>query len=95
MNISGILVGGVTFLCIGVFHPIVIKAEYYFGKRCWPAFLAAGLLSLAASLWIADTTASILTAILGISCLWSIKELFDQEERVKKGWFPTNPKRKK
>ena len=34
-------------------------------------------------------------AVLGVTCLWSIKELFEQEERVKKGWFPANPKRKK
>ena len=30
----------------------------------------------------------------GCSCLWSIKELFEQRERVRKGWFPENPKRK-
>lgn len=29
MNITGILIGAAAFLCIGVFHPIVIKAEYY------------------------------------------------------------------
>jgi len=29
-----------------------------------------------------------------VSCLWSILELFEQEERVKKGWFPKNPKKK-
>ena len=29
-----------------------------------------------------------------ITCIWSIKELFEQEERVKKGWFPENPKKK-
>jgi hypothetical protein len=32
--------------------------------------------------------------ILGFSLLWSIYELFKQKERVKKGWFPKNPKRK-
>ena len=25
---------------------------------------------------------------------WSIGELFEQRERVAKGWFPKNPKRK-
>lgn len=90
MNFNGILVGVVTFLLIGLFHPIVIKAEYYFTKRCWPVFLVAGLALLLGSLWISDAIVSILVAILGISCLWSIKELFEQEERVKKGWFPAN-----
>ena len=33
MNFIGILIGLSTFLTIGVFHPIVIKAEYYFGRR--------------------------------------------------------------
>lgn len=94
MNFNGILVGVVTFLLIGLFHPIVIKAEYYFTKRCWPVFLVAGLALLLGSLWISDAIVSILVAILGISCLWSIKELFEQEKRVKKGWFPANPKRK-
>ena len=94
MNFNGILVGVVTFLLIGLFHPIVIKAEYYFTKRCWPVFLVAGLALLLGSLWISDAIVSILVAILGISCLWSIKELIEQEERVKKGWFPANPNRK-
>ena len=33
MHFNGIIVGLATFLIIGVFHPIVIKAEYHFGKR--------------------------------------------------------------
>lgn len=32
--------------------------------------------------------------VLGASSLWSIKELYEQENRVKKGWFPANPSRK-
>ena len=31
MNFTGLLIGVATFLCIGLFHPLVIKAEYYFG----------------------------------------------------------------
>ena len=42
MNYTGIIIGLGTFLIIGIFHPIVIKAEYYFGKRCWWAFLLVG-----------------------------------------------------
>ena len=95
MNFNGILVGAATVLLIGLFHPIVIKAEYYFSKKCWPVFLVVGLALMAISLWIADTTASILVSIVGISCLWSIKELIEQEKRVEKGWFPANPKRKR
>ena len=39
MNFSGILIGVLTFFLIGLFHPIGIYAEYYFGSRCWPVFL--------------------------------------------------------
>ena len=35
MNYVGILIGLATFLIIGLFHPLVIKGEYYFGTRCW------------------------------------------------------------
>ena len=44
MNFSGILIGVLTFFLIGLFHPIVIYAEYYFGSRCWPVFLLVGRL---------------------------------------------------
>ena len=33
MTISGLIIAVFCFLCIGVFHPIVIKAEYYFTKK--------------------------------------------------------------
>ena len=35
-----------------------------------------------------------IAAVWGASSLWSIGELFEQRERVAKGWFPKNPKRK-
>lgn len=95
MNTKGIAVGIITFFLIGIFHVIVIKAEYYFTKQIWPVFLAAGCLALGGSLCLADVVASSAAAVFGITCLWSIKELFQQEKRVEKGWFPKNPKRKR
>ena len=94
MNYSGLILGVATFLLIGVFHVIVVKGEYYFSKKIWPLFLAAGIASLFISLFISSPVISSLIAIFGISCLWSIRELFEQEDRVKKGWFPKNPKRR-
>lgn len=94
MNWSGIVLGAASFLIIGIFHPIVIKAEYHLGKGCWWIFALAGAGFCAASL----TAGGVLSAVLGVfgfSCFWSILELFQQEKRVKKGWFPANPKRKK
>ena len=95
MQWLGLLVGLGTFIIIGAFHPVVIKAEYYFGKRCWPMFLVGGLLCAAGALFIPTLWASALLSVLGFTLLWSIKELFEQEQRVKKGWFPANPKRMK
>ena len=40
LNWSGILIGLTSFIVIGVFHPVVIKCEYYFSDRVWPVFLA-------------------------------------------------------
>ena len=79
MNFKGVLVGIGTFLLIGLFHPIVIKAEYYLTKKCWLVFLVIGLALLLGSLWISHTIVGILVAIVGSGCLWSIKEVFEQE----------------
>ena len=89
--LEGIVIGGGTFLIIGILHPVVIKAEYRWGKRVWPVFLLAGLSAIAGSLFTANIMASALLAVLGFSLLWSIRELFEQEQRVKKGWYPENP----
>ena len=35
MNFTGLLLGLSTFLIIGLFHPLVIKAEYYIGVKSW------------------------------------------------------------
>ena len=61
MFFTGIIIAVMALAIIGVFHPIVIKTEYYTGVRYWWVF---------------------------------ILELFEQRERVRKGWFPMNPKRK-
>jgi len=95
MQWLGLLIGLCTFIIIGAFHPVVIKAEYYFGKKCWPVFLAGGLLCVVVALFIHELWVSALLSVLGFTLLWSIKELFEQEERVKKGWFPANPERVK
>ncbi len=90
----GLAIAVATFLIIGVFHPIVIKAEYYFGTRCWWVFALAGILFLLVSLWTSNVLLSALLGVTGCSSLWSILELFEQRQRVLKGWFPMNPKRK-
>ena len=93
MNFTGIIIGAIAFGTIGLFHPIVIWAEYHFSKRVWPAFLAAGIAFLGVSLMMRTVFLSSLFAVIAASCFWSIHELYMQEARVKKGWFPKNPNR--
>ena len=95
MNFQGLIIGITAFMIIGIFHPIVIKSEYYFGKRVWPIFLLAGLLLIAISVNITNITVSAVTSITGFAMLWSIHEIFEQEKRVQKGWFPRNSKKDK
>ena len=94
MFFGGLIIGLVTFLTIGVFHPIVIKAEYYWGVKCWPAFALLGVAMLVLSVFLTELLWAAIAGVVGFSSLWSIFELFEQRKRVKKGWFPKNPKRK-
>lgn len=90
MNFTGIVIGAATFLAIGVFHPIVIKVEYYLGKRSWWLFLLLGIACVVGSLFTSGVM-SILFGVLGFSSFWSIPELIKQHTRVEKGWFPKGP----
>lgn len=93
-NLEGVVIGLLTFFIIGLFHPLVIKGEYYFGVRCWWVFLIAGIVALAAALIIESVMWSAICGVVGFSSFWSIGELFEQRRRVERGWFPKNPKRK-
>ncbi len=93
-HLLGLVVGMVAFLIIGLFHPIVVKAEYYWGTRCWWVFL---LLGLSGIIWSLCTDSMLISEIVGVfafSSFWSIIEVFKQRNRVRKGWFPLNPKRR-
>lgn len=81
MYYEGALIGLATFLIIGAFHPVVIKTEFYFGTRLWWVFLLLGLGCIVGAL----------LGVTGFSSLWSILEIFEQKERVDKGWFPKGP----
>ena len=74
--------------------PMVTKGEYYFGVKIWWLFLVMGIAAVAGSIAVRHILWSTLLAVWGASSLWSIGELFEQRERVAKGWFPKNPKRK-
>ena len=93
-NLNGLFIGVLTFLIIGLFHPLVIKAEYHLGVKSWWIFLCVGLASALASVMVENLLASILLGVVAFSSFWSILEVFQQEKRVEKGWFPKNPRRK-
>lgn len=93
-SFSGLTIGLSTFIIIGLFHPMVIKCEYYFGVKCWWWFLIIGIAACIASLMTEDVLWSSLWGVIAFSSFWTIKEIFEQRERVRKGWFPANPKRK-
>ena len=94
LHYEGILIAVCTFLTIGIWHPIVIKAEYRWGTRPWRVFLVVGIVCLALALLVENTLLSAVVGVFGASALWGIGELFSQKKRVEKGWFPMNPKRK-
>lgn len=93
MNFTGLITAIITFLVIGLFHPLVIKGEYYLGVKCWWIFLICGIIFITTSLLVDNQMLSIILGVLGCSSLWSILEVFEQRERVRKGWFPRNPNR--
>lgn len=95
MFFSGLIIGAISFLIIGIFHPIVIKCEYYFSEKVWPLFLIGGAIFCILSLFINQMVISAALAVTGFTMLWSIGELKEQTERVRKGWFPQNPNREK
>ncbi len=91
MTLTGVIIGLATFLIIGAFHPVVIKTEYYFGTRPWWIFLIVGIGCIVGALFIKSLLVSAIVGVTGFSALWSILELFEQRERVNKGWFPEGP----
>ena len=92
MNYTGLISGLFAFVIIGLFHPLVIYGDYYFGVKCWWGFAVAGAILAVSALFVKSFIASSLLGITGFSCFWSIHELFQQQKRVEKGWFPKRDK---
>ena len=59
LNIYGLLIGLATFLIIGLFHPLVIKAGYYLGVKSWWLFLFAGIIFCIVSMLVSSMVVSI------------------------------------
>ena len=87
MNFTGIIIGAAVFMSIGICHPLVIKMEYCWGKKSWWIVFSA------LSLFVKSDILSIIIGGFAFCCLWGIHEMFLQEKRVLRGWFPENPLR--
>lgn len=94
INIIGSIVGFAAFVIIMFARYSCIVGEYYFTKRFWIVFLIVGLLSVAISFILTNIILSTIVAIIGFNYLWGVNEIIEQEQRVNKGWFPKNPKRR-
>lgn len=92
-HLQGLVLGLCSFLIIGIFHPIVIKGEYRYGQRFKWFFVVLGILLCIGSLLVDGVMLSSLMGVGAFSSFWGIKEMGEQQERVRKGWFPRNPKR--
>lgn len=93
LNYTGIIVGAAVFFSIGLCHPITIKMEYHIGRMGALVFALVGAVCAAVSLLVEGQTLSTIIAAFAFSCFWGIGEIFSQEKRVLRGWFPENPKR--
>ncbi len=93
MNINGIIVGAAVFLIIGLCHPLVIKMEYHWGKQSWWLLALGGTVFAVASVLVSNLVVSTILGAAAFSFYWGILEIFAQEKRVLKGWFPENPER--
>ena len=93
MNFNGIIVGAAVFLIIGLCHPLVIKMEYHWGKQSWWLLALGGTIFAVASVLVGNLVVSHILGAAAFSFFWGILELFAQERRVLRGWFPENPKR--
>ena len=95
LHFEGLIIAISSFFIIGVFHPIVIKAEYYFGTRIWPVFAIFGTVILGIDLFIQNAILQAIFGVLGCTFFWSIYELFHQKKRVERGGFPNAPRQRR
>ncbi|MCD7940912.1 MAG: DUF4491 family protein [Bacteroides intestinalis] len=76
-----------------VVSPCGSKGRVLLGYQVLVDFLVLGIGGVAASLCVENILVASLLGVFAFSSFWTIKEVFEQEDRVKKGWFPKNPKR--
>lgn len=93
MQWTGVVLALITFGTIAFGHVAVRRANYLYGTKPVPYVLFAGLAFLFLSLRMHDDLASAALGIVGMTTLWDSFELMRQEERIRRGHAPSNPKR--
>lgn len=94
VNLTGLYLGLYMLFVIAIGFVWVIKLEYYLGAKVWKTVFVLGVMICILALFMPNFTASALVGIFGGSVVWGATELPGQEERVQRGLFPANPKRK-
>lgn len=94
VNLTGLYLGLYMLFVIAIGFVWVIKLEYYLGAKVWKIVLSLGVLICVLSAFMPNFTTSALVGIFGGSVVWGATELPGQQERVQRGLFPANPKRK-
>ena len=95
INTTGLLLGLFMLFAIGFGFFWVIKVEFYLGAQVWKTVLLIGVLLCLGTLFVPSFLPSALLGILGGSIVWGATELPPQEERVRRGLFPQNPRKGK
>lgn len=78
-HLSGLVIGICTFLIIGIFHPIVVKAEYYWGTKCWWIFLLLGIGGAIASLCTDNILVASLLGVFAFSSFGPSKKYLNKK----------------
>lgn len=88
-NYFGFWLGLYAIFVIALWHPLIIKGYYYYGKwPCMATFACSGVITIYLSLVVENLFYSALWAFWGVVSLWSVVEVPLQEKRVQKGYFP-------
>jgi hypothetical protein len=90
---AGPVLAACTLGTIAFGHVAVRRANYLFGTRPVPYVIVLGSLLLFLSLLATGDLPSAVLGIVGITTLWDAVELIRQEERIRRGHAPENPKR--
>ena len=94
-NLTGLIIGICTFLIIGLFHPVVIKAEYYWGTGCWWIFLVLGIVGTVAALWVTNVLWSSLLGVFAFLLSGRSRRFSSRKNECVKGGFPKTQRERK